>query len=136
VKEPSRQVLIVEDDLVVGSELADVLTEQGLSVLGPVADGVEALKIARDGPPVVAIVDLNLAGEINGLTVARHLVEKFGVRIVFVSGQIGEVVREGMDLTRHFISKPYNDEAVISAVQELISLGRAGVQSTSVGQAH
>jgi DNA-binding response OmpR family regulator len=130
-----RQILIVEDDLVVGSELADVLAEQGLTVLGPVADGVEALKLARDEPPVVAIVDLNLAGEINGLTVARHLVEKFGVRIVFVSGQIGEVVREGMDLTRHFISKPFNDEAVISAVRELIDKGPSDVQSTRVGQA-
>jgi DNA-binding NarL/FixJ family response regulator len=136
VKEPSRQVLIIEDDLVVGSELADVLTENGFRVLGPVADGVEALKVARDDPPAVAIVDLNLAGEINGLTVARHLVEKFGVRIVFVSGQISDVVREGMDLTRHFISKPYNDEAVISAVRELIDAGPAHVQSTSVGQTH
>ena len=129
------QVLIVEDDLVVGSELADVLAEQGLTVSGPVADGLEALKLARDAPPAVAIVDLNLAGEINGLTVARHLVEKFGVRIVFVSGQIGEVVREGMDLTRHFISKPFNDEAVISAVRELIDKGPGDIHSTRVDQA-
>jgi DNA-binding NarL/FixJ family response regulator len=136
VKKPSRQVLIVEDDFVVGSELADVLTEQGLTVIGPVADGVAALKIARDVPLAVAIVDLNLAGEINGLTVARHLVEKFGVRIVFVSGQISDVVREGMDLTRHFISKPYNDEAVISAVRELIDAGPADMQSSSVGHTH
>jgi DNA-binding NarL/FixJ family response regulator len=130
-----RQVLIIEDDLVVGSELADVLAEQGLIVSGPIADGVEALKLARDKPPAVAIVDLNLAGEINGLTVARHLVEKFGVRIVFVSGQIGEVVREGMDLTRHFISKPFNDEAVISAVRELIDQGPSNIHPTPVDQA-
>lgn len=131
----TRQVLIIEDDLIVGSELADVLAEQGLSVLGPIADGVEALKLARDLPPAVAIVDLNLAGEINGLTVARHLVEKFGVRIVFVSGQISEVVREGMDLTRHFISKPFNDQSVISAVRELIDEGRSDAQSSPVNQA-
>lgn len=131
---PTRQVLIVEDDLVVGSELADVLAEQGLSVRGPIADGVEALKLARDEPPAVAIVDLNLAGEINGLTVARHLVEKFGVRIVFVSGQIGEVVREGMDLTRYFISKPFNEESVVAAVRELIDKGRNDVQATTIGQ--
>lgn len=132
---PTSPILIVEDDLVVGSELADVLSEQGLRVVGPVADGVEALKLARDRPPAVAIVDLNLAGEINGLTVARHLVEKFGARIVFVSGQIGDVVREGMDLTRYFISKPFNDEAVVSAVRELIEKGPSEVRSTPVGQA-
>jgi two-component system, response regulator PdtaR len=133
VTTPTRQVLIIEDDLVVGSELADVLAEQGLTVAGPIADGVEALKIARAEPPAVAIVDLNLAGEINGLTVARHLVEKFGVRIVFVSGQISDVVREGMDLTRHFISKPFNDEAVVAAVRELIEKGPSEVHSTPVG---
>jgi DNA-binding NarL/FixJ family response regulator len=133
VETHTRPILIIEDDLVVGSELADVLAEQGMTVLGPVADGLEALKLARDAPPAVAIVDLNLAGEINGLTVARHLVEKFGVRIVFVSGQIGEVVREGMDLTRYFISKPFNDEAVVSAVRELMNAGDA--RSTPIRQA-
>jgi DNA-binding NarL/FixJ family response regulator len=116
----SRQILIVEDDLVVASELANVLTEQGLKVQGPVAEGIAALKLADDDPPAVAIIDLNLAGEINGLTVARHLVEKFGVRVVFVSGHISDAVREGMDLTRYFISKPFTDEAVIEAVRELI----------------
>lgn len=130
-----RHVLIIEDDLVVGSELADVLAEQGLTVLGPIGDGVEALKLARADPPAVAIVDLNLSGKINGLTVARHLVEKFGVRIVFVSGQIGDVIREGMDLTRHFISKPFNDEAVISAVRELINQDPGDIQRTRVGHA-
>ena len=94
------QVLIVEDDLVVATELANVLAEEGLKVLGPVAEGIEALKLAGDDPPAVAIIDLNLAGEINGLTGARHLVEKFDVRVVFVSGHISEAVREGMDLTR------------------------------------
>lgn len=116
-----RQILIVEDDLVVASELAHVLSQEGLEVLGPVAEGIEALKLAGGAPPAVAIIDLNLAGEINGLTVARHLVERFDVRVVFVSGHIGEVVREGMDLTRHFISKPFTDEAVIGAVRELMA---------------
>lgn len=116
----ARQILIVEDDFVVASELANVLTEQGLRVQGPVAEGIAALKLAGNDPPAVAIIDLNLAGEINGLTVARHLVEKFGVRVVFVSGQISDAVREGMDLTRYFISKPFTDEAVLGAVRELI----------------
>jgi two-component system, response regulator PdtaR len=133
VETHTRPILIIEDDLVVGSELADVLAEQGMTVLGPVADGLEALKLARDVPPAVAIVDLNLAGEINGLTVARHLAEKFGVRIVFISGQISDVVREGMDLTRYFISKPFNDEAVVSAVRELMNASDA--RSTPVREA-
>jgi two-component system, response regulator PdtaR len=116
-----RQILIVEDDLVVASELANVLAQEGLDVLGPVAEGIEALKLAGGHPPAVAIIDLNLAGEINGLTVARHLVEKFNVKVVFVSGHIGEAVREGMDLTRYFIPKPFTDEAVIGAVRELMA---------------
>ena len=116
-----RQILIVEDDLIVASELATVLAQEGHEILGPVADGLEALKLAGGSHPTIAVIDLNLAGAINGLTVARHLVEKFNVRVVFVSGHIGEVVREGMDLTRHFISKPFSDEAVIDAVREIVA---------------
>jgi DNA-binding response OmpR family regulator len=116
----ARQILIVEDDQIIASDLANMLIEQGLIVQGPVAEGIAALKLADDDPPAVAIIDLNLAGEINGLTVARHLVEKFGVRVVFVSGQISDAVREGIDLTRYFIAKPFTDEAVVAAVRELI----------------
>jgi DNA-binding response OmpR family regulator len=116
----ARQILIVEDDQIIASDLANMLIEQGLIVQGPVAEGIAALKLADDDPPAVAIIDLNLAGQINGLTVARHLVEKFGVRVVFVSGQISDAVREGIDLTRYFIAKPFTDEAVVAAVRELI----------------
>lgn len=132
----SRQILIVEDDLVVASELANVLTEQGLSVQGPVAEGIAALKLADDDPPAVAIIDLNLAGEINGLTVARHLVEKFGVRVVFVSGQISDAIREGIDLTRYFISKPFTDEAVVEAVRELMGTIPAEPQTEAPAAPH
>lgn len=116
-----RQILIVEDDLVVANEIATALSEDGHSIIGPVAEGIEALRLADEQHPEVAIIDLNLAGSINGLTVARHLVERFGVRVVFVSGHIGEVVREGMDLTRYFIPKPFTDEAVVDAVREIAS---------------
>jgi DNA-binding NarL/FixJ family response regulator len=117
----SAQILIVEDDFLVASELASVLAHEGLEVMGPVAEGIEAIKLADTAPPAVAIIDLSLAGEISGLTVARHLVEKFNVRVVFVSGRIDEAVREGLDLTRHFISKPFSDEAVVGAVREIIA---------------
>lgn len=116
-----RQVLIVEDDLIVGSEMASVLAQEGLDVVGPVAEGIQALELAGGNPPAVAIIDLNLAGSISGLTVARHLVERFNVRVVFVSGQIGEAVREGLDLTRYFIPKPFTDEAVLDAVREVMA---------------
>jgi enamine deaminase RidA (YjgF/YER057c/UK114 family) len=64
-----------------------------------------------------------------------HVVASSGGSIVFISGQIGDVVREGMDLTRHFISKPFNDEAVISAVRELIDKDPSEAQPTRVGHA-
>ena len=55
------RVLIVEDQALVRQGLSTLLElEEGLEVVGEAADGVEALELAPDLHPDVALVDLRM----------------------------------------------------------------------------
>jgi CheY-like chemotaxis protein len=64
--------LIVDDSLQFAQVACELLEEEGIDVLGVAAGGDEAVRLARDLRPDLALVDIDL-GEENGLAVARRL---------------------------------------------------------------
>ena len=64
--------LIVDDSPRFAQAAMDLLEEEGIDVLGLAAGGDEAVRVAGDLGPDVALVDIDLGGE-NGLAVARRL---------------------------------------------------------------
>jgi len=80
-----RRLLIVEDELLVGMELAKALRSDGWDVIGPAGSIEEAFGLLADiDPPDVAILDLNLHGKL-AYPVADLLQTK-GVPILFCTG--------------------------------------------------
>ena len=70
-----RRVLVVEDEYVLAEELRDELERLGADVLGPVAAVGDALDLlAREALPDVAVLDVNLGGEMV-FPVARALTD-------------------------------------------------------------
>jgi DNA-binding NarL/FixJ family response regulator len=64
--------LIVDDSPRFGQAARELLEEEGIRVLGLAAGGEEAVRLAREGRPDLALVDIDLGGE-SGLNVARRL---------------------------------------------------------------
>jgi DNA-binding response OmpR family regulator len=56
------RILIVEDEFLIGMELAATLEAHGFLVMGPVASVDEALEILQRERPDAVILDLNLRG--------------------------------------------------------------------------
>jgi CheY-like chemotaxis protein len=82
----SRIVLVVEDEAVVALFLADVLAELNYEVCGVAPTGREALTLAAERRPDIAMVDLRLKGDLDGLDTARKLNDEFNIRSVLLSG--------------------------------------------------
>ena len=64
--------LIVDDNPRFAQTAREVLQEEGIDVLAVAAGGDEAIEIARELRPDLALVDIDLGAE-NGLAVARRL---------------------------------------------------------------
>jgi DNA-binding NarL/FixJ family response regulator len=79
--------LIVDDNPRFGDEARSLLEHEGVSVVGVAASGDEAVRLAEELRPDLALVDINL-GEESGFDVARRLVDSLNAgapSIIFVS---------------------------------------------------
>ena len=122
----SGNVLIVEDESLVGLELGYVLEDLGHHVVGVACDKAEAAQLAR-GPVDVAVVDVNLADGPTGMEIGRELA-RHGVSVIFTTANPG-LLGSGVEGAVGVLSKPYIPQAVGEAVEYALTLrggGRAG----------
>jgi DNA-binding response OmpR family regulator len=59
----SKRVLVVEDDALLGLDLAQQLTDAGLEVIGPATSVVKAIRLLDERGCDVAVLDVNLGRE-------------------------------------------------------------------------
>jgi two-component system, response regulator PdtaR len=117
-------ILIVEDEVLIGLGLHMVLSLAGYHVRGPATSAESALAIAAEEKPYVAFVDVNLAGDAEGLEVARALHDQHGTTIIFLTAQ-PERAREARDIALGVIAKPYDPQMPLRAVEVATNV-RAG----------
>ena len=73
IPETAPRVIVVEGDPSRAADLAETVRKLGYGIVAAVADGTEALRISGMNPPDIAIVDLTLAGTVDGPTLAGQL---------------------------------------------------------------
>jgi len=109
-------LLIVEDDDVLRSRLARAFRARGFEV-GEAGDAESGVRLAREDPPELALVDLRLPGA-SGLEAVRALHELDpGTAIVVLTGY-GSIATalEAMRLgATHYLTKPADVEEILAA---------------------
>lgn len=68
------QILLADDHLIVRQGLKALLEREGLDVVGEAPDGLEAVRLARDLHPDVAVLDIGMP-LMNGLDAAREILQ-------------------------------------------------------------
>jgi PAS domain S-box-containing protein len=79
-------LLIVEDDGILAANLESIIRELGYSVLGPVASGEEAIDLLDKHAADLVLMDIELAGALNGIETAERIGLSRDVPIVFLTG--------------------------------------------------
>ena len=117
-------VLIVEDEALIASYIEEVLGESGFRVAGIAASGPEALSLAAEERPALALVDIRLTGPIDGIELACQLREKFAVPAIFLSGLIDAQTTERARAAQPlgFLPKPFLPSQVFNAIQRALDL--------------
>ena len=81
----ARRVLIVEDELLVAWHLESLSREQNLEVCGLVPDGDGAIEQAVDLDVDLILMDIRLAGRMDGIEAARRIREQRDTPIIFIT---------------------------------------------------
>jgi CheY-like chemotaxis protein len=125
------QVLVVEDDFMLADCLADALLDDGHTVCGIAATVAEALVLARQHHPDVAVVDMQLRGRERGSDIAEQLKESGDLGqtgILYVTGEAERVFREAR-VGHACLSKPYTLSALGSALKIVREIAGEGFTS-------
>ena len=103
-----------------------VVEGAGYEVVGIARDTAGAERLVAQHHPALAIVDMKLELDVDGIATATVLKQKHGLAILITTGFPDTVVqREGVDrFACAIVRKPYSDEEVLEAVERCI--GRAG----------
>lgn len=110
------RVLVVEDDAILALVCAGALESAGHSVAGPVYDIDGFRQVSKDCVDL-AIVDINLAGNDEGLDIAEELRTQH-IPALFVSGQVA-AARKNTHLALGLLRKPYDSDDLLIAVEFL-----------------
>ena len=116
--EPIR-IIIVEDDVLISTELETVLREAGAEVVASARSFDEALKKCQQLHPMLALIDVELAGREDGIQLADQLANRLGIRSIFVTGNSdpNSVARGAAVNPMSWIKKPFGPGTIIAAVQ-------------------
>jgi DNA-binding response OmpR family regulator len=81
-----RRIFIVEDEALSAFYLIMKLKDMGFAVDATLATGEEAVARAEQYRPDLVLMDINLAGSMNGIEAAKRIKELFAVPVIFISG--------------------------------------------------
>jgi two-component sensor histidine kinase len=114
------RVLLVEDNAVIGLDMAEGLEAAGAKVIGPVASLQQALGVAAGGGFDVAVLDVNLGGE-QVFPLADLLAER-RVPYAFLTGYDASVMVPERLRSASALRKPIRVAALTALVRRLIDL--------------
>jgi FixJ family two-component response regulator len=117
-------VFVVDDDVRVRDALSSLLASAGLDV-AVFASATEFLDADKPDAPACLVLDLELP-DINGLELQRELADRQAPPIVFVTGHgdIPSSVRAMKAGAVEFLSKPFGEQELLTAIDEAIALDR------------
>jgi CheY-like chemotaxis protein len=112
-------ILIVENEALVASYIEEVLGESGFRVAGIAASAPEALSLAAESRPSLALVDIRLTGPLDGIELACQLRQRFAVPAIFLTGLIDAETTERARAAAPlgFLPKPFLPSQVFNAIQ-------------------
>lgn len=107
----ATRIMIVEDEMIIAMDLQETLAGFGYEVVGAVPSGEEALALAEQARPDLALMDINLQGAMSGLDAARILRERFEIPALILTAYVSEPLLDqakGCDALGYLL-KPYDE---------------------------
>jgi two-component system, response regulator PdtaR len=89
----TERILIVEDDVLIASQMEASLADDGFEIAGIASTCEEALQLAEAKSPTLVVMDIRLAGDRDGIDTALELFRLHGIRCIFASAHSDDATR-------------------------------------------
>lgn len=125
----SSLVLVVEDDFLIGEQIRFALQDGGFDVIGPAESAEEAQTLLAGRTPAVAVLDIRIKGDLDGIELARRLKSERSIGVVFLTGSgEPETRRRALEVGDAFLMKPFHEEALLAEIRALLDAAPSDLQ--------
>jgi PAS domain S-box-containing protein len=113
------RILIVEDDGIIAARLQSILTRLGYAVAAVVASGEEAIERAAETPPDLALLDIRLAGAMDGIQAGAQIRARWGTPLIYLTAYMDDNLLQRARVTEPYgyLVKPIQDRELRATIE-------------------
>jgi response regulator RpfG family c-di-GMP phosphodiesterase len=123
-----KKIMVVEDERIVAHNLARQLTDLGYDVVATAYSGEEAVDKFREVHPDLVLMDIVLAGKMDGIQAAEKIASLSGTPVVYLTAYADDKTFRRATLSGPFgyIMKPVKKEQLYVTIE--LALNRQGIE--------
>ena len=112
-------ILVVEDEAIISQDIQMQLRDLHYEPVGATAFGEEAIGLADQLRPDLVLMDIHLAGKMDGIEAAQAIRKQFSIPVVFLTAFAGAETLERARLTEPFgyLLKPFDDRYLQTVIE-------------------
>jgi two-component system, response regulator PdtaR len=112
------RILVAEDETIIRLDLKETLERAGFEVCGEARDGEEAVELAREAKPDLAVLDVKMP-RLDGIEAARRILAERPIPIVMLTAYghdelVARAVETGVFA---YLVKPFRESDLLPAIQ-------------------
>jgi DNA-binding LytR/AlgR family response regulator len=113
------QVLIVEDEFIIADYIQGCLVNLGYEVAGICSTYNEAVTALQNYQPDIAIIDITIKGEKDGIDIANHIAQSMDIPFIFASSHGDKSTIDKAKQTRPaaYLIKPFTEEDLYAVIE-------------------
>jgi PAS domain S-box-containing protein len=116
---PPARILVVEDEGILSAHLQAALGRLGYEVSGAVDTGEQALDLAARLSPDLVLMDIGLAGELDGIATSAELLARHGPPVVYLTAHADSTTLGRAKATNPvgYLTKPVQETSLGAAIE-------------------
>jgi signal transduction histidine kinase len=124
------KIIIVEDEQLVAEDLRETLESLGYTVASLAATGEEAIALVAAEAPDLVLMDIRLAGEMDGIEASEQIQSRFHIPVVYLTANADQATLERVKATHPFgyILKPFDEKILATTIEIALSRHQAEIE--------
>lgn len=112
------KVLVVEDSGLIAEDIAFKLKKHNFEVMAIVDKGEDAIDFLKKNEPDLVLLDIKLAGALDGISTAYIINNSYDLPIIYLSDLADAETLHRAKLTRpsNYLTKPFNEADLVRAI--------------------
>ncbi len=115
----NSRILVVEDERIISENIQQILTQLGYEIVAAVDNGVEAIEKAKSLKPDLALMDIVLKGDMDGIEAAGIIRKDIEIPVIYLTAYANESILQRARVTAPFgyLLKPFRKQELRMAIE-------------------